>query len=420
MTKWIKMHNDGEFDVITAIGMLGASVKMGEDPIGLYGSGIKYAMAQALRMGISLKISDKGNLYTLTSFETEFRGRQFQSVGLKTKTGKIHKTGITTDFGKEDWTNIWFIFREFYSNCLDEGGFLEIVDGIQTSESGVDVFIPYTPFKEIVDNLSDYFCAKDFKLKVGTGRVFKNGVWVGNMSVDTGLDFQSDYIEITETRTLNQYCAWRRLEGVIETFAEKEHLVEMLQHKECWVEMPNLWLSGEKCEEHLHAALVEVYGEDYMICPNVDWIIKDAIEVYGRNPVVFPSEWKLPTSKIQTMQDLASKIIFRDATEAEQKVIDKGIKALAWMDDVPSAFDSLYNVRMKDIKVRILKTDENCGGLAKQGSTEIAINSSVVSGDFKKFVQILMHECIHAITSEKDYTRGFAGFMERALASFSV
>ena len=420
MTKWIKLHNDGEFDVVTAIGMLGASVKNCDDPIGLYGSGIKYAMAQALRMGISLKISDKGNLYTLTAVDTDFRGETFKNVSLKTKTGKIHKTGITTDFGKEDWTDTWFIFREFYSNCLDEGGTLEIVNGVKPSDSGVDVFLPYAEFKEIVDNIDDYFCPKDFKIKPGTGRVFKKGVWVGNLRKNPGLDFQNHGVEITETRTLNNYSTWRCLESVIECHADKEVLVELFKNPECWMEMSNLWLCGDPCNKHVHDALVEVFGANYIICPDVDWIIKDAEEVYGRNPVLFPKDWNLPEDKIQTMNDLAANIIFREATKAESELIQKAIKALSWMDDVPDPNGQAYKVKTSDLKVSVLKTDENCGGLAKTGTLEIAVNSKSINGDFTKLVEILMHEAIHAISGEGDYTRGFAGYMERALAQLST
>jgi hypothetical protein len=420
MTKWIRLHNDGEFDVVTAIGMLGASVKNCDDPIGLYGSGIKYAMAQALRMGISMKISDKGQLYTLSAVESEFRGETFKNVSLKTKTGKIHKTGITTDFGKEDWNDEWFIFREFYSNMLDEGGTLEIVNGVQPSDSGVDVFLPYAEFKEIVDNLDDYFCPKDFKIKPGTGRVFKKGVWVGNLRKNPGLDFQNNTVEITETRTLNHYSAWRCLESCIERDGNQEVLVELFKNPECWMEMSNLWLHGEPCNLHVHDALVEVFGSNYIICPDVDWIIKDAEEVYGRNPVLLPKDWNLPQDKIQTMDDLSQNIIFRDATPLEQTVIDKGIKALTWMNDVRRQDGLRYKLKIEDMNVRVLKTTENCGGLAKKGTPEIAINADVITGDFTRFVETLMHESIHAISGEGDYTRGFAGYMERALAQLST
>jgi hypothetical protein len=245
-------------------------------------------------------------------------------------------------------------------------------------------------------------------------------VWVGNLRKNPGLDFQNNTVEITETRTLNHYSAWRCLESCIERDGNQEVLVELFKNPECWMEMSNLWLHGEPCNLHVHDALVEVFGSNYIICPDVDWIIKDAEEVYGRNPVLLPKDWNLPQDKIQTMDDLSQNIIFRDATPLEQTVIDKGIKALTWMNDVRRQDGLRYKLKIEDMNVRVLKTTENCGGLAKKGTPEIAINADVITGDFTRFVETLMHESIHAISGEGDYTRGFAGYMERALAQLST
>tara|TARA_R110000765_G_scaffold383717_1_gene475140 strand:+ start:155 stop:1411 length:1257 start_codon:yes stop_codon:yes gene_type:complete len=418
MTKWIKLHNSGDFDVVTAISMMGASVKTCDNPIGLYGSGIKYAMAQCLRNNISLKVSDNGKLYTLTGQDKEFRGEQFKNVALKTKTGKMHVTGITSDFGQEDWNDPWFVFREFYSNMLDEKGTLEIVDGVQVSETGVDVFLPYAIFEEYVGNLEDYFATKCWKMKSGSGRVFKRGVWVGTLATDPGLDFQSDTVEITETRTMNQDSAWKRLISEIEDLSPVFALTEILKRKECWSNLGGLWF-GMSATKLLNQALLNVFGDNYIISPNVDWIKRDAVEVYNRTPVVLPDTWTVHAG-LQTMSDIAQNIIFRDASTEEALIIEKGIRALAWMNDVPNSQGDSYTLKLSDMDIKVLKTDENCGGLAKTGTPEIGINSKVITGDFQKFVQTLMHECIHAITGEGDYTRGFPAFMERALASMSV
>jgi hypothetical protein len=90
------------------------------------------------------------------------------------------------------------------------------------------------------------------------------------------------------------------------------------------------------------------------------------------------------------------------------------------MNDVPKRNGERYPLSLSDMQIKVLKTDENCGGLAKTGTPEIGINSKVITGDYQELVQTIMHECIHAITGEGDYTRGFPAFMERALASMSV
>ena len=419
MAKWIRLSNAGSFDVVTAVSMLGASVKTCDDPIGLYGSGVKYALAQCLRQGISLKVSDNGKLYTLVAKPEEFRGQTFDKVALKTKTGKMHVTGITSDFGKEDWDQNWFIFREFFSNMLDEDGSWEIVDGVQVNDEGVDVFLPYAVFSEFVDNLDDYFTDKDWSCRVGNGRVFKNGVWVGSFREDEhpGIDIQSPYIEITETRTMDDYAAWRRVVAVIEATNDVDVLAAFFSRSCSWNKVHALWFSRNDDDgmTPIHAALLKTFGDNYVVCPSVDWIIKDAEQVLGKVPVVLPDDWSLPKD-VQTMDSISDAIIFRDATEDELSIIKKGLTSLSWMDTVPNQ----TGLTLKDIKVRVLKTDENTGGLAKQGTTQIAINERVLSGPRDKFIRTLMHEIIHIFTGAGDYTREFAGFMEKALTSLSV
>lgn len=419
MAKWIRLSNAGSFDVVTAISMMGASVKTCDDPIGLYGSGIKYAMAQCLRNNISLKISDNGKLYTLTGKPEEFRGETFNKVSLKTPTGKMYVTGITSSFGKEDWNDPWFIFREFFSNMLDEGGTWEIVDGVQANDTGVDVFLPYSVFSEYIDDLDQYFTDKEWGIKVGNGRVFKKGVWVGQFDEESnpGIDIQSDYIQITETRTMDTYFAWRRVATALGKCECPEILESFLKHPAAWHHLNSLWFNTDLVDGKtaIHTALLEVFGPNYVICPNVDWIIKDAEQVLGKIPVVFPDDWTLPED-VQTMDSIADEIIFRDATEKEEELIKKGLKCLAWMDDVQC--QTTY--KLSDINVRILKTSNNTGGLAKHGTTQIAINEAVIHGEWKQFIRTLMHEIIHIMTGAGDYTREFAGFMEKALTEMSV
>ena len=119
--KWLRISNPGNFDVVKSISMLGASVKETDSPIGLFGSGVKFALAQAAREDIALKISTDEDIYSVCVGTDTFRDKEFSIVNLKSKTGKKIKTPMTTRFGAEDWTDSWFIFREFYSNALDEG-----------------------------------------------------------------------------------------------------------------------------------------------------------------------------------------------------------------------------------------------------------------------------------------------------------
>jgi len=103
--KWIRLRNKGSFDIKKSLNLIGASVKTCDNPIGLFGSGTKYALAQALREGITVKICSDGKEYTLFGKKEEFRGQVFDTVAFRSQTGTVIKTGIVSNFGKEDWTD---------------------------------------------------------------------------------------------------------------------------------------------------------------------------------------------------------------------------------------------------------------------------------------------------------------------------
>lgn len=99
---------------IEAATTMGVSVK-GDDAIGKFGTGLKYAIAGVLRLGGSIAAYIDGERHEFTTKDFNIRGRDFRIV---------HHNGVpcgfTTDLGKH-WEP-WQLFRELASNTLDEGG----------------------------------------------------------------------------------------------------------------------------------------------------------------------------------------------------------------------------------------------------------------------------------------------------------
>ena len=411
--KWVRLHNGGEFDVVTAIGMIGASVKTGDDPIGLYGSGVKYAMAQAVRDGIPLKIADKGKVYTLTSKVKAFRGEDFDMICLKSSTGKLHETGITSDFGKEDWQDRWYIFREFYSNMLDEKGSMDVVDTLQTSDSGVDVFLPYNKFQEEADVVEDHFTEREWSIRPGTGRCFKRGVYVGSLDADVEFDIQAD-IDLNESRSMSMYSAWQRVATQFEYCDDAEQWKLLFNSPDCWEKLTiNMaWEDkGSKRSLSMHDGLVLTFGEKYAVCPNLDNIIKDTAEVYHRVPVVLPGSWEVSKDVYCVLNEIRD-IKFRKPDNAEQSVIDK---AMAKLSD-------FVKDNVRDKLVISINYNDAAGGRADKISYDIAVCEKIVKDDVENethvnTMRVLLHEINHIQTRASDYTRQFAGGYESYLIS---
>jgi hypothetical protein len=416
--RWIRLHNDGDFDVVTAIQMIGASVKTNDDPIGLYGSGVKYALAQALRMGINVKIAVNGKMYSLAGKKKEFRGEEFTNVALKEQTGRMHVTSITSEFGKEDWTEKWFIFREFYSNTLDEQGTMTVVEGLQTTD-GVEVFLPYHHFEDMAENIGNYFTDREWSIREGSGRVFKRGVYIGTVPEECEFDMQSNDFGITEVRTMEMHSVWWHLSYLLRNMKEVK-LWELLFNS------PKIWDKFEltlnyMADDRLVAfktALVNIFGKDYAICPSIDWIVKDALAM-GFNPVIFPDKWTMPKNgreveidgqmvsiDLAYIQDMCADLHYRETTANEAKMIDRAITRLG--DFIPAEVQDKLNIR-------IFKADIGILGNNKLGTTDIGLNEATLATE-KGLLKTLLHEVNHIRTQAKDYTREF----ETGYADFIV
>lgn len=107
-------HNRGRLDM-AFLEIMGLSVKENENPIGYFGTGLKYAIAILLRTGHSVKLDVGETHYTFTAREEIVRGKTFSRVWMNEK-----GLGFTIELGK-NW-DIEMAYRELASNAKDEGG----------------------------------------------------------------------------------------------------------------------------------------------------------------------------------------------------------------------------------------------------------------------------------------------------------
>src|SRR5579863_6415046 len=109
---YLLFSNPGVLDM-NLVKLLGVSVKESESPIGFFGTGLKYAMAVALRIGGSMTIFVDGAKYEVNGRKVTLRDKEFTQVMLNDE-----PLGFTTELGKQ-WEP-WMVVRELYSNALDE------------------------------------------------------------------------------------------------------------------------------------------------------------------------------------------------------------------------------------------------------------------------------------------------------------
>lgn len=106
--------NDGEID-LRCITTFGVSVKEIDNPIGFFGTGLKYAIAIILRNGGKFILYRGLQKYEFAAKTELIRGKEFGIISMNDT-----ELSFTTDLGKT-W-KMWQAFRELYCNTSDENG----------------------------------------------------------------------------------------------------------------------------------------------------------------------------------------------------------------------------------------------------------------------------------------------------------
>ena len=100
---------------LDAIALMGVSVKDNENPIGYFGTGLKFSIATLLRTGHAVTLFRDGEKIEFTKKTKDIRGENFDVICMGDK-----ELGFTTKLGR-NW-KIWQAYRELHCNCTDEGG----------------------------------------------------------------------------------------------------------------------------------------------------------------------------------------------------------------------------------------------------------------------------------------------------------
>lgn len=141
----------------------GLSAKEGDNPIGFFGTGLKYAIAILVRNRANLTIESEGQTYHFDVKNNEFRGNDYLAI-----TCNGEEMPFTTHLGAK-W-EMWMAFRELYCNTKDEGGIThdEISRPLTQGWSRISVVNP--GFYSSYVNRSEYFIENEWPL-AAHGRV---------------------------------------------------------------------------------------------------------------------------------------------------------------------------------------------------------------------------------------------------------
>lgn len=202
---YVIFENRGEIDM-RAVSTFGCSVKETKNPIGFFGTGLKYAIAVLLRT--DQKISIQSGLSEFCPFaRTEsMRGKEFGFVYLDDKT----PLGFTTELGKT-W-EVWMAYRELFCNAKDEHDAKTYTsETIPSAQAGATRFIVAGELFETAHKTRDQFILESVPMcKLGTLEVhhqpsqsfFYKGIKVMQFQAPALYTYnQTGDVALTEDRT---------------------------------------------------------------------------------------------------------------------------------------------------------------------------------------------------------------------------
>ena len=205
----VVFHTNGPIDP-KSWELMGISAKETGNPIGLFGTGLKYALAVLLREGHQVDIHSDGKHWSFGLADISFRGKDFQQV---TCNGK--ELPFTTEYGKK-W-QVTGAYRELVSNTMDEGGIWFTGEAMEAGTSivvtGPDILKAHSNHDQMfIGDREPIHESRNLRIYQGNGKVFYRGVKVKELE-----EAHYDYellceMELTEDRTIaNEYTLRYRI-----------------------------------------------------------------------------------------------------------------------------------------------------------------------------------------------------------------
>lgn len=187
---------------LNAIAVMGVSVKTGNNPIGYFGTGLKFSIATLLRSGHAVSLYREGERIEFSAAPETIRGEQFERVLMGSE-----RLGFTTQLGR-NWEP-WQAYRELRCNCTDEGGIIsdempEGTFGTVFEVEGEAISQCHRNRREIFLESSPDFANSECAIHIGeTHHAFYRGVRAHKHAQHAMFTYNIlDDIELTEDRTV--------------------------------------------------------------------------------------------------------------------------------------------------------------------------------------------------------------------------
>ena len=382
MTKTVYFANEGLID-LDVIRVMGVSVKEGDNPIGYFGTGLKFAIAVLLRTGHQVALIRDGDQFEFTAEPVKIRGEEFNRVFMNGEA-----LPFTTALGK-NW-EVWQAYRELHSNTLDEAGL------IADTAMDMDTVIAVTGdacHREYV-NRDEIFCTgkplaanKLIEVYPGPNRaVFYRGVRAGYMPEEMAFRYNLlKPMELSEDRLFrSQFDVEWTLARLIPTIQHKGVIADLLE-------------SGGKFDQNV----------DFTMCSEPSAQFMEVASARYTDQTAPKSVRKLVERDMQRKAEFPPAML-SDAEQAKFldsfRYLREGLGCTLSPDDV-EIVESL---------------GPNVMGMHHKGKDQIYLAKSTLDWGIETVVATLFEEWLHKVYHYSDQSRALQNFLFQRLAALAV
>lgn len=384
---------------IQAITILGLSVKEKDNPIGKFGTGLKYTIAGILRLGGTLSIETGGKKFYFESNQVTVRGKVFDQVSMVELDGPARELGFTTDLGKH-WQP-WMHLRELISNCLDEGGSYGWGEGEPPAEDATRIIVASNEHSQAFTK-KDEFILSTLPIEdipgVGSIHVTPSGISPGVFfqgirvfspasSLYTYNITDPEYSTgLSEDRTMHQWYAEQGSRNIL----IRSHNSDTIKAAIFNVDDTSFEAGFEYGSWIEHQEDAKVFRET-------------AYELYDKDPFLIQR-------RLRSALDITRKPKLVDQfftlSSVEQKKFDRACDFL-----VSIGFEQAKNLSWKFI----LAEETKLYGMVRDGS--IYLTKAAFDMGTQFLAQTMVEEYCHFIFGVEDYTRGFQDLLLKKLVA---
>jgi hypothetical protein len=208
---FLVFSNPGEIDP-RAITVLGVNAKESTNPIGFFGTGLKYAIAVALREHCQITIQSGLRTFSFSTKPETIRGKPFDLIHME-EAGVSQPLGFTLDLGK-NWLP-WMAYRELWCNAKDEGGSVTVMTSPPKPVQGqTQIIVQGDAMRQAHAERHTWILSGEALVKHAacnihegnTEAVFYRGIAVTKLSHPSLFTYNLQAKQkLTEDRTLDQY-----------------------------------------------------------------------------------------------------------------------------------------------------------------------------------------------------------------------